>query len=103
VPAPRSLGLVALFMLALASFYEPFLALTGMARWEDGTRTTGSVPWIALVGYPSLAVAFLALYGGITGVLRSPGPRLLALGLAMPALGLAHAWALLALKRLLGW
>jgi hypothetical protein len=103
VPAPSTLGLVALFMMALACFYEPFLALTGMARWEGGTRATAGVPWIALIGYPTLAVAFLAVHGVLLGRLRHAGARLLALGLAMPALGMAHAWALQGLKRVLGW
>ena len=103
LPAARTLGLVALFMLALACFYEPFLALTGLARWEEGTRATGGVPWIALIGYPTLAAAFLAVYGAVTARLRHPAARLLALALAVPALGLAHAWGLQELKRLLGW
>ena len=103
VPAPATLGLVGLFMMALACFYEPFLALTGMARWEGGTRATAGVPWIALIGYPTLAVAFLAVHGAVIGRLRHSGARLLALALAMPALGIAHAWALQELKRVLGW
>ena len=103
VPAPATLALVGLFMIALACFYEPFLALTGMARWEGGTRTTAGVPWIALIGYPTLAVAFLALHGAVIGRFRHAGARLLALGLSMPALGIGHAWALQELKRVLVW
>jgi hypothetical protein len=103
VPAARTLGLVALFMTALACFYEPFLALTDMARWEAGTRATGGVPWVALIGYPTLAVAFLAAHGAVAGRLRHPAARLLALAVVVPALALAHAWGLQQLKRLLGW
>ncbi|MFP5287164.1 MAG: hypothetical protein ACLGI9_15595, partial [Thermoanaerobaculia bacterium] len=36
-PSGRFLGLVALFMMALACFYEPFLALIRMAKWQAGT------------------------------------------------------------------
>ena len=98
-----TLALVAVLMVALACFYEPFLALTGMARWEAGTRSSGGVPWIALIGYPTLGVAFLVVYGALTRALRHPLARGLALGVAVPALGLAHAWGLQVLKRLLGW
>ena len=50
---------VGVFMVALAGFYEPVLSAFGMARWEVGTRHVAGVPAIALVGYPSLAVAAL--------------------------------------------
>ena len=103
VPPALTLGLVALFMVALACFYEPFLAMTGLARWEEGTRTSAGVPWIALLGYPTLAVAFLVVHGGIAAAVRHPLARLLAVAVAVPALGLGHAWALQELKRLLGW
>ena len=103
VPPPRTLGLVALFMVALACFYEPFLAMTGLARWEAGTRASAGVPWVALIGYPTLAVAFLVLHGFIAASVRHPLARGLAVAVAMPALGLGHAWGLQELKRLLGW
>lgn len=103
VPGPRALGLVSLFMVALASFYEPFLALTGMARWEVGTQASGGVPWIALIGYPTLAAAFLVVHGALATAFRHPLARLAGTALAVPALGVAHAWGLQALKRLLGW
>jgi hypothetical protein len=98
-----SLGFVAVFMIALACFYEPFLALAGMARWEAGTRTTGSVPWIALLGYPSLAVAFLWLFSIIRRWLPRPPARVAALSALMPLLGVLHALGLAELKRILGW
>ena len=103
VPPALTLGLVALFMVALACFYEPFLAMTGLARWEEGTRASAGVPWIALIGYPTLAVAFLVVHGAIAAAVRHPLARLLAVALAVPALGLGHAWGLQELKRLLGW
>jgi hypothetical protein len=68
-----------------------------------GTATWLEVPRIALVGYPTLAVAALALVGTILGRWRSVGARLAALAVAIPALALAHAAGLVALKRALGW
>jgi hypothetical protein len=103
VPPALTLALVALFMVALACFYEPFLAMTGLARWEEGTRATAGVPWIAIIGYPTLAVAFLVVHGAIAATVRHPLARLLAVAVAVPALGLGHAWGLQELKRLLGW
>jgi hypothetical protein len=103
VPPALTLGLVSLFMVALACFYEPFLAMTGLARWEEGTRASAGVPWMALVGYPTLAVAFLVVHGAIAAAVRHPLARLLAVAVAIPALGLGHAWGLQELKRLLGW
>lgn len=93
----------AFFMVALACFYEPFLALTDMARWEEGTRRTLGVPWIALVGYPTLTLLFLAAYGVVVWRWRRPWPRLLALAVLIPALAVGHATALQALKDALGW
>jgi hypothetical protein len=94
---------VALFMTALAAFYEPFLALVRMARWEAGTRETAGVPWIALVGYPTLAVGFLWTFGAIQRRLARPAARAAALAVALPVLAAAHALGLAALKRALGW
>ena len=101
VPSARALSAVALFMIALVGFYEPFLARVGMARWQEGTRATLGVPWIALVGYPTLAVSFLLLWGWAAK--RRLGLRLAILALALPALALGHAFGLQALKRSLGW
>jgi hypothetical protein len=98
-----TLARVALFMVALAAFYEPFLGLSGMARWEAGTCQTGGVPWIALVGYPSLAVAFLWIFAAAARRFPLPAARLAALALTVPLLAAAHASGLAALKRALGW
>lgn len=101
VPSARALGAVALFMIALVGFYEPFLARVGMARWQEGTRATLGVPWIALIGYPTLAVGFLLLWGWAA---KGTHPlRLAILVLGLPALALAHAFGLQALKSSLGW
>ncbi len=97
------LGLAGLFMMALACFYEPFLALEEMARWEAGTRTTLGVPWIALVGYPALAVPFLALWEGIRQRVPAFGRRVPVLAAALTLLAAAHALGLHALKASLGW
>jgi hypothetical protein len=102
-PAMGPLGAVAGFMVLLACFYEPFLALTGMARWEPGTRTTAGVPWIALIGYPSLTLLFLAGYGAVVARWPAGLARLLTLALLLPGLAVAHAWGLQQLKRALDW
>lgn len=101
-PSARFLAAVALFMAALAGFYEPLLALAGMARWQEGTRSTLGVPWIALVGYPSLAAAFFALWGALHSRLRGWRRRGALLAL-LPLLGGLHAQGLQLLKRSLGW
>jgi hypothetical protein len=103
LPRGAELALAAATMIALAGFYEPLLARTGMARWEAGTATWLEVPRIALVGYPTLAVAALALIGAVLGRWRTTGARLAALAVTIPALALAHAAGLVALKRALGW
>lgn len=99
----RFLGSVALFMMALACFYEPVLALVGMARWEDGTRATYGVPWIALVGYPSFACAALLVWGWVCGRVGTAGRQAALLSALLAGLALAHAWGLQALKDRLGW
>ena len=101
-PSSRFLAWVALFMIALACFYEPVLALLGMARWQEGTRATFGVPWIAWVGYPTLAVLFLLLWGW-AAERSSAGRRVAALFVPLPFLAIGHAWGLQALKRALGW
>jgi len=101
VPSVPALGAVALFMIALVGFYEPFLARIGMARWQEGTRATLGVPWIALLGYPTLAVGILLLWGWAAG--RRAAFRLAILVPGLPALALCHAFGLQALKRWLGW
>jgi hypothetical protein len=103
MPRAGELGWVALFMLALAGFFEPFLKLVAMARWQPGTATLAAVPKIALIGYPTLAVASLVLSGSILERFRRPGARCLALGAAALALALGHAWGLQRLKDALGW
>jgi hypothetical protein len=103
MPGVRALALVALFMVALAGFYEPFLARVEMARWEPGTATLLGVPKIALLGYPSFALLSVALVAGVLGRLAATGPRLAALALGVPALALGHAWTLDRLKTALGW
>ena len=101
IPSARALGAAALFMIALVGFYEPFLARIGMARWQEGTRATLGVPWIALVGYPTLAVGFLLLWGWAAR--RAKSFRLAILVLGIPALAMGHALGLQALKRWLDW
>ena len=101
IPSAKTLGAVALFMIALAGFYEPFLARVGMARWQEGTRATLGVPWIALVGYPTLAVGFLLLWGWVAR--RAKSLRFAILVLGIPALAIGHAFGLQALKDSLGW
>jgi hypothetical protein len=90
------LARVAVFMVALAGFYEPVLARFGMARWEEGTVLVAGVPAIAAIGYPTLAVAEVALWARLA---RRPA----ALAAATIGLAVAHAWGLVALKRALGW
>lgn len=102
-PRAAELGVVALFLLALAGFFEPFLALVEMARWEPGTAAVAGVPKIAVVGYPTFAVLSLAVGGWLLGRFRATAPRLVALALAVPALALGHAWALARVKAALGW
>lgn len=101
-PSGRFLALAALFMIALACFYEPFLALIHMARWQAGTRTTLGVPWITWIGYPTLAVLFLFLWGWAMER-RTVAGRAAALLVPLPVLACGHAAALQALKTALGW
>jgi hypothetical protein len=101
-PSRRFLGLAALFMVALACFYEPFLRLIGMARWQIGTRATLDVPWIALVGYPTLTVGFLLAWSWAVRV-RPWKRRTARLVATLVPLALVHAGGLQGLKRWLGW
>lgn len=101
-PSLRFLGLTALFMIALACFYEPFLTLIHMARWQPGTRATLGVPWITWIGYSTLAVLFLLLWGWAMERKTSAG-RAAALLLPLPLLAFGHAWGLQAVKTALGW
>jgi hypothetical protein len=98
----RAYLLAALFMMALAGFYEPFLELVGMAQWEPGTRATGGVPWIALIGYPTLTVGFLVLWRGI-GRVPGIGTRWAVAVPSLVALAVGHGLGLQALKSWLGW
>jgi len=101
-PSPRFLTLAALFMMALACFYEPFLKLIDMARWQPGTRATLGVPWITLVGYPSLTVPFLLLWCRL--MRRPPGAARTALMLCgLTLLALVHVAGLQGLKDALRW
>ncbi|MEM7052280.1 MAG: hypothetical protein AAF604_21615 [Acidobacteriota bacterium] len=99
IQAAARIALACLFMVALVPFYEPFLAALEMARWEDGTRMTAGIPWIALIGYPTFTLILLALYERFE---NRPGswPSLV-LGTLLGAIG--HAWGLQELKNLLGW
>jgi hypothetical protein len=98
----RFLGLVTLFMIALACFYEPFLALIGMARWQQGTWTVLGVPVITLIGYPSLAVLFLLLWSFAMSR-SSRTKRSAAFLVALPLIACGHAFGLQTLKDALGW
>ncbi len=102
-PRPGELAVEALFMVALAGFFEPFLALVDLARWEPGTATFLGVPGIALVGYPTFAVLALVAGGWLLGRYRGRWSRAAALALAVPPIALGHAWALAWLKRAAGW
>lgn len=105
-PSAKLLGLVAVFMIALACFYEPFLGLIGMARWEVGTRAIRGIPWITWIGYPTLAVGALLAWSWAWKVSRggSAAARLAgALLLTLVPLALAHAAGLQALKDFLAW
>ena len=101
-PSPRFHLLVGCFMVALVGFYEPFLDLVDMARWQDGTRKTLGVPWIALIGYPSLTVPFVMLWCRVTRIASVLQRRTL-LAVTVPLLAVAHAWGLAQLKELLDW
>ncbi len=100
-PSGRFLALVALFMIALACFYEPFLERIGMARWQAGTRSVLGVPLITWIGYPSLAVLFLSLWGWAMER-DSRSRRAAALLIPLPFLAVGHAFGLQALKDALG-
>ncbi|MEM9292892.1 MAG: hypothetical protein AAGD01_14515 [Acidobacteriota bacterium] len=108
LPSLSLLAAVGLFMVLLPGFYEPFLEAVGMAKWEEGTRRSFGVPWIALVGYPTLTLPFLVAWSWAA---RQPGStrpspprrRLARLALALTPLALLHAWGLQALKSVLGW
>ena len=101
-PSLRFLARTALFMIALACFYEPFLALLHMARWQPGTRSTLGVPWITWIGYPTLAVLFLLLWGWALER-RTVAGRAAALLIPLPLLAFGHAWGLQAVKTAFGW
>jgi hypothetical protein len=103
MPTAAELGVVALFMIALAGFYEPLLARVEMARWEQGTVTVVGVPTIALVGYPTFAALSLVAIGAILRRWPGTSARLVASALAVPLLAALHASGLQALKRSLGW
>jgi hypothetical protein len=102
-PSGRFLGLVALFMMALAVFYEPFLALIRMAKWQEGTWRVLGVPPIALIGYPTLTVLFLLLWTWVLRRSPRPGVRAALLLVTLPVLALGHALGLQELKGLLAW
>jgi hypothetical protein len=91
------------FMMALAGFYEPLLELVQMARWEEGTRKVLGVPWIALVGYPTLAVSYLLLHRWAAKRSDRTLTRVAWLGVGIVALAFGHAWGLKDLKVALGW
>ena len=94
---------VAAFMIALACFYEPFLKLIGMARWQQGTWTVLDVPLTALIGYPSLSVLFLLLWGAVMTRGRGTASRVVALLVLLSALAAVHAWGLQSVKSWLAW
>jgi len=102
-PSPRFLALCALFMMALACFYEPFLKLIGMARWEEGTWLVLDIPPIALIGYSSLAVLFLLAWSWALRRGWHSGRRALALSAVLLPIALGHAMGLQLLKNLLRW
>jgi hypothetical protein len=101
-PSGRFLALVSIFMIALACFYEPFLALIGMARWQAGTRSVLGVPLITWIGYPSLAVLFLLLWDWAMER-DSNAKRAAALLIPLPFLAVGHALGLHAIKSTLGF
>ena len=98
-----SFGLVGLFMIALACFYEPFLKRIEMARWQAGTQAILDVPLMALIGYPTMAWTFLALWLAVRTWVRARALRVIALVGLIPPLAIAHAAALQELKDALHW
>ncbi|MEM9558566.1 MAG: hypothetical protein AAGC60_30215 [Acidobacteriota bacterium] len=100
--SPRLLAALGVFMIALVGFYEPFLELVDMAKWQDGTRRTLGVPWIALVGYPTLSVPFVAGWCHIMRRHRGRA-RLAWMTVFVVTLAFGHAWGLQWLKGVLGW
>src|SRR3954465_9679109 len=100
-PSARFLALVSLFMIALACFYEPFLALIGMARWQGETRSVLRVPLIPWIGYSPLAPLLLLLWGWAMEK-NSNAKRAAALLIPLPFLAVGHALGLQAIKNTLG-
>ncbi|MCH9651124.1 MAG: hypothetical protein K0U98_23070 [Deltaproteobacteria bacterium] len=102
-PSARFLGLASLFMASLACFYEPFLQLIGMARWQPGTWFVLGVPPIALVGYSSLAVFFLLAWSWVLRKDKKGMNRAALLAATLLPIALGHAAGLQILKNWLGW
>lgn len=99
----RDIGLASLFMIALVFFYEPFLKLIGMARWEDGTRWALGVPAIALIGYPTLTALFLLAWRWVARREAQGIRRFTALAATLGPVAAVHAFGLQALKNALDW
>ena len=90
-------------MIALAFFYEPFLKLIGMARWEAGTRIFLNTPWIALIGYPTMTLLYLAVWRWIMTRFTRNASRIIAFIILIPPVAILHALALQAMKTFLRW
>jgi len=99
----KFIALVCLFMIALAFFYEPFLKLIGMARWETGTRVFLDTPLIALVGYPTMTLLYLCLWRWIMTRYIRTASRLIVFLILIPPVAIFHALALQAMKTFLRW
>lgn len=102
-PTVKFLGLSTFFMASLACFYEPFLSLIGMARWEPDTWFVLGVPPIALVGYSSLAVFFLLAWSWALRKEKQGTHRAALLAATLILIALGHATGLQTLKSWLGW
>ena len=95
-PPGRFLAAAALFMIALACFYEPFLALIRMARWQEGHPNDPGRPLDRLDRLPHSHRPLPAP----VGIEIEDKPLLHP---ALVLLGAAHAEGLQALKDFLGW
>jgi hypothetical protein len=104
-PTARFLALIAVFLIALAGFFEPFLKLIDMARWQTGTWKVLDMPMIATIGYPSMTILFLLVWrAAMRATASSPAAvRAAALLAALGGVSIAHVLVLQALKTAIGW
>ncbi len=99
----RACALVAVFLVALACFFEPFLKLVDMARWQTGTWKVLDLPMIATIGYPTMTLLFLWIFGAVARRVPAGPRRGAALAAALAFGSAAHVVVLQALKTRIGW